>query len=294
MAWDVPKDPSLVQGYVPQKAYTKSTVHSLQNVDPYNFSGGRNREIRDAAEGARGNLLTRLLGGFFNIGQILDNIATAFFGSGPFDPNSPLGRIQSRGVLINNLQSTTQKLEGIIGYGSWVAGQNKFIGVINSATERVMEFDTQQGPIEGVELYADPKFGNRKMVRLKSRGLWEIKAQTKGRQTGYTGLDKIYLDIVVRDPHGSEFYRRAADAVAHKDDGGLANLNRVGDGEVCIKGDLFVVVPEKDYTVHVELFTDRWRWFYGGSVWSGLSVLKHSSEVEHEGTVDPGTPPVAG
>lgn len=156
-----------------------------------------------------------------------------------------------------------------------------------------MEFDTQQGPIEGVELYADPKFGGRKMVRLKSRGLWEIKAQTKGRRTGYTGLDKIYLDIVVRDFHGAEFYRRAADAVAHKDEGG-ALPNRVGDGEVCIKGDLFVVVPDPDYTVHVELFTDRWRWFYGGSVWSGLSVLKHSSEVEHEGTVDPGTPPVAG
>lgn len=293
MPWTPPPDPSFVREYTPQKAYTKSTVHSLQNVDPYDFSGGRNRDIHDAAEGVRGNLITRLLSGFFNIGQILDNIATAFFGSGPFDPNSPLGRIQSRGVLINNLQSTTQKLEGIIGYGSWVAGQNKFIGVINSPIERVMEFDTQQGPIEGVELYADPKFGGRKMVRLKSRGLWEIKAQTKGRRTGYTGLDKIYLDIVVRDFHGAEFYRRAADAVAHKDEGG-ALPNRVGDGEVCIKGDLFVVVPDPDYTVHVELFTDRWRWFYGGSVWSGLSVLKHSSEVEHEGTVDPGTPPVAG
>lgn len=291
MAWDVPKDPSLVQGYVPQKAYTKSTVHSLQNVDPYNFSGGRNREIRDAAEGVRGNLITRLLSGFFNIGQILDNIATAFFGSGPFDPNSPLGRIQSRGVLINNLQSTTQKLEGIIGYGSWVASQNKFIGIINNAPDRVMEFDAQQGPIVGVELYTDPLFANRKIVRLKSEGLWEIKAQTCARRTGYTGNDKVYLDIVVRRPDGSEFYRRASSAVANKDEGGLTP---VGDGEVAIKGDLFVVVPKADYTVHVEMWTGRWRWFYGGSVWSGLSVLKHSSEVEHEGTIDPGTPPVAG
>lgn len=291
MAWDVPKDPSLVQGYVPQKAYTKSTVHSLQNVDPYNFSGGRNREIHDAAEGVRGNLITRLLSGFFNIGQMLDNIATAIFGGGPFDPNSAMGRIQSRGVLINNLQSTTQKLEGIIGYGSWVASQNKFIGIINNAPDRVMEFDAQQGPIVGVELYTDPLFANRKIVRLKSEGLWELKAQTCARRTGYTGSDKVYLDIVVRRPDGSEFYRRASSALAHKDDGGI---NPVGDGEIAIKGDLFVVVPTPGYTVHVELWTGRWRWFYGGSLWSGLSVLKHSSEVEHEGTIDPGTPPVAG
>ncbi len=279
----------------PSGAYGKrGTMRGFQDIDEAEARRRMRKPIDDANNTAHGKLFGGLFSGFSGFGMLLDNLAAAFFGGGPFDPDSPMGKIQSRGVLINNLQSTTQKLEGIIGYGSWVASQNKFIGVINSAIERVMEFDTQQGPIEGVELYADPKFGNRKMVRLKSKGLWEIKAQTKGRQTGYTGLDKIYLDIVVRDQHGSEFYRRAADAVAHKDDGGLANLNRVGDGEVCVKGDLFVVVPEKDFTVHVELFTDRWRWFYGGSVWSGLSVLKHSSEVEHEGTVDPGTPPVAG
>lgn len=284
MAWDVPKDPSLVPDYVPQKAYTKSTVHSLQGVDPYNFSGGRNREIRDAAEGARGNLLTRLLGGFFNIGQILDNIATAIFGGGPFDPNSPLGRIQSRGVLINNLQSTTQKLEGIIGYGAWVMSANHYINIVTAPADRVPQFDAQQGPAVGVELYTDPLLGNRKITRLKSRGLWEIKAQTCARRTSYTGDDKVYLDIVVRRPNGSEYYRRASSAVADRD---------TGDGEVAIKGDLFIVVPDPNYTVHVELWTGRWRWFYGGSLWSGLSVLKHSSEVENEGTVDPGTPPVA-
>lgn len=279
----------------PEGAYGKrGTMRGYQDIDEAEAKRRMRKPIDDANNTAHGKLFGGLFGGFTGFGALLNNIATAIFGGGPFDPNSPLGQIQSRGVLINNLQNTTQKLEGIIGYGSWVAGQNKFIGIINNATERVMEFDTQQGPAEGVELYADPKFGNRKMLRLKSRGLWEIKAQTKARQTGYTGLDKINLDIVVRDPHGSEFYRRAADAVAHKDDGGLANLTRVGDGEVCVKGDLFVVVPEADYTVHVELFTGRWRWFYGGSLWSGLSVLKHSSEVEHEGTVDPGTPPVAG
>lgn len=84
MAWDVPKDPSLVEGYVPQKAYTKSTVHSLQNVDPYDFSGGRNREIRDVAEGVRGNLFTRLLAGFLDIGQLLDDLAKAIRGGGSF------------------------------------------------------------------------------------------------------------------------------------------------------------------------------------------------------------------
>lgn len=276
----------------PSGAYGKrGTMRGFQDIDEAEARRRMRKPIDDANNTAHGKLFGGLFSGFSGFGMLLDNLAAAFFGGGPFDPDSPMGKIQSRGVLINNLQSTTQKLEGIIGYGSWVASQNKFIGIINNVPERVMEFDAQQGPIVGVELYADPLFGNRKIVRLKSEGLWEIKAQTCARRTGYTGSDKVYLDIVVRRPDGSEFYRRASSALAHKDDGGI---NPVGDGEVAVKGDLFVVVPKKDYTVHVEMWTGRWRWFYGGSLWSGLSVLKHSSEVEHEGTVDPGTPPVAG
>lgn len=291
MAWDVPKDPSLVQGFVPQKAYTKSTVHSLQNVDPYNFSGGRNREIRDAAEGARGNLLTRLLGGFFNIGQVLDNIATAIFGGGPFDPSSALGRISDKSMadkaVITDMQNRQQILEGIIGYGSWVASQNLFLSIDqNNAGARTMSFDRQVGPSVGVTLVSDPALAGKKVQRLDSQGLWQVLAQTRSRRTIYSGTAKVYLDIVVKDPNGNEYYRRSMDQSAISSEG--------GDGEITMLGNVFFTTPGPGYTVRVDLFSGQWRWFYGGSQWSGLSILKHSSEVQNPGTVDPGTPPVAG
>ena len=276
----------------PEGAYGKrGTMRGFQDIDEAEAKRRMRIPVDDSSNSARSRLFNGLFAGFSGFATLLDNIATAIFGGGPFDPDSPMGRIQSRGIVINTLQSTTQKLEGIIGYGSWVPSQNKYIGVISSADGRVMQFDTQQGPKVGVELYTDPLLANNKIIRLKSEGLWEIKAQTKARETNFTGLDKIRLDIVVRAPDGSEYYRRSGDGLAHKSEG--LTLNPVGDGEGCVNGDLFVVVPAADYTVHVELFTGRWRWFYGGSQWAGLSVLKHSSEVEHTGSVNPGDPPIA-
>ncbi|MDV8066382.1 hypothetical protein R4P64_07685 [Rhodococcus sp. IEGM 1366] len=276
----------------PDGAYGKrGTMRGFQDIDEAEAKRRMRKPVDDSNNTAWNRLFGGLFAGFSGFGMLLDNIATAIFGGGPFDPASAMGRIQTRGIVINTLQSTTQKLEGIIGYGSWVPSQNKYIGLISSADGRVMQFDTQQGPKVGVELYTDPLLANNKIIRLKSEGLWEIKAQTKARETNFTGLDKIRLDIVVRAPDGSEYYRRSADGLAHKNEG--LTLNPVGDGEGCVKGDLFVVVPEPDYTVHIEMFTGRWRWFYGGSQWAGLSVLKHSSEVEHTGVVNPGDPPIA-
>lgn len=204
---------------------------------------------------------------------------------GIFTPGSG-GFAETTGIAINTMQNQLQVLQGVIGYGSWVMSQNIFIGLNQGDLGvRIPNFDAPQGPKVGCELYTDPLVGNRRIVKLLSRGLWEIKAQTKARNTGYTGNDKIFLDIVIRRPDGTEYYRRAADALADKD---------TGDGEAVVQNSLFVVVPAPGYTVHTEIFTGRWRWFYGGSLWSGLSVLKHSSEVENEGTVSPGDPPVAG
>lgn len=111
-----PQDPSFVREYTPQKAYTKSTVHSLQNVDPYDFAGARNRELRDKAESTRGNLFTRLLGGFLDIGQLLGSIADAFLGRGSFGPG-PLKEIQDRGILITGFGQQLQDLSDFVGTG---------------------------------------------------------------------------------------------------------------------------------------------------------------------------------
>jgi hypothetical protein len=122
MAWDgvTPSDPSFTPNYVPTKTYTKGTVHSLQDVDPYNFAGGRNAEIRNLAEGARGNLLANLFSGFLNLGSLLGDLADAFRGLGSFGLG-PLKLIKDhavdQGIRIDGYGQQLQDLADFVGTG---------------------------------------------------------------------------------------------------------------------------------------------------------------------------------
>jgi len=238
----------------------------------------------------KNNWFSNIFAGFANIGQLLGDIANAFLGGGGFGPG-PLKSISDKAMAdaadIFDLQNRAQVLEGIIGYGSWVASQNLFLSIDqNNPGARTMSFDRQVGPSVGVTLVTDTALAGKKVQRLDSQGLWQVLAQTRSRRTIYSGTAKVYLDIVVKAPDGSEYYRRSMDQSAISSEG--------GDGEITLLGNVFFTTPGPGYTVRVDLFSGQWRWFYGGSQWSGLSILKHSSEVQNPGTVDPGTPPVAG
>lgn len=163
MAWNgsTPQDPSFVREYTPTKAYTKSTVHSLQGVDPYDFSGGRNREIRDKAESTRGGLLGGLLSGFLNLGQLLNDLATALSGGGVFGPG-PLRDIRDGQLDLNN---RTDLLSPLLDYGSAYA--NTQAGIFNKGQ---VGFTNQIGPMQGCRLVNG-------RIRLGDRGLWDIRCQ---------------------------------------------------------------------------------------------------------------------
>ncbi len=244
---------------------------------------------QDIVSTFKNNWFSNIFAGFANIGQMLGDLANAFLGGGGFGPG-PLKSISDKSMAdaakIVDLQDRAQVLEGIIGYGSWVASQNLFITFDqDDPGMRTMSFDRQVGPSVGVTLVSDPALAGKKVQRLDSKGLWQVLAQTRSRGTGFTGSAKVYMDIVVKAPDGSEYYRRSMDQSAISNNG--------GDGEITFSNNVFFTTPGAGYTVRVDLFTGRWRWFYGGSQWSGLSVLKHSSEVQNPGTVDPGTPPIA-
>lgn len=244
---------------------------------------------QDIVSTFKNNWFSNIFAGFANIGQLLGDIANAFLGGGGFGPG-PLKSISDKAMqdaaYIFDLQNRAQVLEGIIGYGSWVASQNLFITFDqDNPGMRTMSFDRQVGPSVGVTLVSDPALAGKKVQRLDSKGLWQVLAQTRSRGTGFTGSAKVYMDIVVKAPDGTEYYRRSMDQSAISNNG--------GDGEITLSNNVFFTTPGAGYTVRVDLFTGRWRWFYGGSQWSGLSVLKHSSEVQNPGTVDPGTPPIA-
>lgn len=241
----------------------------------------------------KNNWFSQVFSGFANIGQLLGDLASAFTGSGSFGPG-PLKSIKDKSMAeaakIVDLQDRAQVLEGIIGYGSWVASQNLFLTFDqNDPGKRTMSFDRQVGPSVGVTLVSDPAQAGKKVQRLNSKGLWQVIAQTRARNTSFTGDYKVYMDIVVKAPNGTEYYRKSMDTLALGSGFGAG-----GDGQATLQLNIMLTVPDAYYTVHVELFSGKWRWFFGGSQWSGLTILKHSSEVENTGTVEPGIPPVAG
>lgn len=156
-----PQDPSFVREYTPQKAYTKSSVHSLQNVDPYDFAGERDRDLHGRAEGVRGNLFTRLLAGFLDLGQFLDDLAKAIKGIGNFGPG-PLRDIRDGQLDLNN---RTGLLSPLLDYGSAYA--NTVAGIFNKGQ---VGFTNQIGPMQGCRLVNG-------RIRLGDQGLWDIRCQ---------------------------------------------------------------------------------------------------------------------
>ena len=92
----------------PTVSYTKSTVHTLQDVDQAALAGQKNADMRGWAESARGNLFTNLLGGFLGIGDFLSTIVGAFTGGLFFD----LGGASTWGTgLTTKVDQTKASLE---------------------------------------------------------------------------------------------------------------------------------------------------------------------------------------
>lgn len=107
---------------LPTVAYTKSTVHDLQDADQATLAGQKNADMRGWAEGARGNLFSNLLGGFLGIGELLGDLAGAITGTttpGPGPLADILGHIggmfdRTEEVAANQveLENRVEQLEG--------------------------------------------------------------------------------------------------------------------------------------------------------------------------------------
>lgn len=244
MPWNgsTPQDPSFVREYTPQKAYTKSTVHSLQNVDPYDFSGGRNREIRDAAELTRGGLLGGLLSGFLSLGQLLNDLATALSGGGAFGPG-PLRDIRDGQLDLNN---NVELLSPLLDYGScYMATKFNFGG----SSVRVRFLD-QIGPMRGCHL-------DDGRIVLDDKGLWDIRCQLKYDISLANGI--CGLEVQVLRPDMSVYSTQEG-------------LN-YATGQATITVVTSVVVPDPGYRVQVIVVqTTQGRGIEGGPKANRLTV----------------------
>lgn len=241
-----PQDPSFVPNYVPQKAYTKSTVYGLQNVDPYDFADERDRDLHGRAEGVRGNLFTRLLAGFLDLGQFLDDLAKALKGLGNFGPG-PLRDIRDGQLDLNN---NVELLSPLQDYGS--VYMNTAQGWSQTGE---MPFTNQIGPMVGCHRASG-------RIILDDKGLWDINAQL-----WFDYIDiltgEVQWRIEVLRPNGtvySQMQTRFDDRNPHSS----TNLTSV-------------VVPEAGYQVRVWVnYLANLRGILGGPNLNRLTV-KHIS-----------------
>ncbi len=202
MPWTPPPDPSFVPNYVPTKAYTKSTVHSLQNVDPYDFAGARNRELRDKAESARGNLFTRLLGGFLDIGQLLGSIADAFLGRGSFGLG-PLREFNDRGILITGYGQQISDLENVTRTGvttpAWASAGGRDLISFPDTFMQIIDTYTDTGNWDSTIPAYNPDKRAAEFAFMRG-GLdratpLEVLRIITGSDSGLFGIDAWYLGI---------------------------------------------------------------------------------------------------
>lgn len=86
---------------LPTVAYTKSTVHNLQDADQEVLAGQKNTDIRGWAEGTRGNLLNNLLSGFLSLNGLISAIVFGLKGVTG-------GLIDLTGFLVNTNNTANQ------------------------------------------------------------------------------------------------------------------------------------------------------------------------------------------
>lgn len=268
-------------GAHPEKSYSVSELHTFRTMDRETLAREANGDLHNELEGVRGNLFTKLFSGFTNIFNVIGGIAQALSGSGSgggwLDDIFGWGR--EKEVEILDLQDRAQILEGIQGYASYVMPSNRFIGLDqNDPGKRTLPFTRQVGPSVGVDLGGGAGNG---VVRLLSKGLWRVDAQSYARGTPYTGDKKVFIQIVVMAPNGSVFTLKEAEFDCAVNDW------------MTVKVDHTFVTPDAGYFVKADVYSLRWRWFLGGTKVSGLSLVKHSSEAVNLGNVDPGDPGTA-
>lgn len=241
----------------PSGAFNPNTVYQYQSQTKPGVAGPKNTWLQQVLEGVRGNLFNGLLSGFTNIGEgigaAVEGIVIAIVGGG----SGTLTELEQWGV---DYQSITQKLEGVIGYGSVRMGGNFKPG--DSYTK--VPFTVQVGPRVGMVLHTSGANAGR--FELLSKGLWEFSAKIIfDFLLGPENLQGCFMDLVVKTPALSDFYRSK-------------NLFR-SETEATMNESGRFVVPTAGYFVEVQARAGvNYRGLLGNQGFNQLNLVKVSSE----------------
>ncbi|QDM56303.1 hypothetical protein SEA_SWEATNTEARS_27 [Gordonia phage SweatNTears] len=165
---------------------------------------------------------------------------------------------------MKELKDAKELLDGVRGYGQCYMSVNPT--TINAANNVIRApFNAQLGPLKDVTI--DPDGG----LILGSEGLWTISAVTRARATLFTGNGHVRMFLSVRKPDGSIYSELGIDNEEHG-----RGMSLVGTGAF--------VVPAPGYQVRVYLYSNAWRYFEGGTLFSRLSAVKHDNRTNNPGS----------
>lgn len=225
------------------------------------LSGQVKNPFQQAWKGAT-NFLDNIIGG----------IASAIGGSLGLD--SPFSPVQDAFQdAQHKLTSRLDLLEGVEAYAQGYMSKNRN-GEWGTNNWRTLAFDTPLGPSKGARV--DPSKGG---IVLDSTGLWTVYARITGRETNYTGHAGVTMDVMIYYPNGDVYSQQRVRGTSLVDAGALI-ANR---GSVTLQATFPVVIDTPGCYIQVDAWSAAWRWWEGGTRWSSLSVLKHSSDIVNPG-----------
>lgn len=150
------------------------------------------------------------------------------------------------------------------GYCSAYQTQN-----INAAwglsTLRKLPFKGRVGPAQGAHI--DTSGGH---VVFDEAGTWTVHALINCRGTGYPGNNDVRMYVSVRLPDGTIKHEKEVMVSANTNPASLTISQPF-------------VIEEPGWYVGIWADTGRWRWWLGGTRYSGLTVIK-----AHQGHINPG------
>lgn len=227
-------------------------------------------EILGGAIEVAGQAFSGIVNGVVNlVGGIADGIRGLLPNTSPFSP------VQD--AFYDGQRALTERLdllEGVQAYGHSFMGRN--INAQWGANNwRDLKFDEPLGPAVGA--HVDPSKGG---IVFESAGLWTVYVRVTGRATGFTGGGGMRMDVNTRLPDGSIYSTSIVEGTSYRDLGTVTpDL-----GNTTLQATFPIVIDTPGSYVTVRAWTAAWRWWNGGTRWSSMSVLKHSSSTVNAGT----------
>lgn len=258
-----------------------ATVSTLQSTTEESAKQAMRAPVDVAWMGARTSFLDNILkaigdilGGAIQLGvgalqwiadgviNLVGSIAAAARGLLP--SSSPFAPIQE---AFQDGQKEIQDRIDLLPEGYCSAYMNRNVNMQwGSDGDRLAPFRAQLGPAINARIDAA-----RSCIVFEKTGTWTVHLQVAANGTSYPGHNGISAELRTWRPDGSLYSVRIVRASPGPDEWSLTLSQPV-------------VIPEPGYYTDVLLKSGRWRWWPGGTRWSGLTVIRSDSRIENPGS----------